>query len=154
MTAAGGPDRDETEAFPARRERLAVTVRPARPDDLAACAVVFRTAINDYTRRLGQIDVPEDPGPVTRLWTHTRSTDPERFVVATAANGGDGAGSERIVAFGSAVLRERLWFLSMLFVLPEAQRSAADTTAARKTRRRSSTRFPTTMRAAAAAKTC
>jgi len=123
VTAAGGPDRDETEAFPARRERLAVTVRPARPDDLAACAVVFRTAINDYTRRLGQIDVPEDPGPVTRLWTHTRSTDPELFVVATAANGGDDAGSERIVAFGSAVLRERLWFLSMLFVLPEAQGS-------------------------------
>jgi len=123
VTAAGRPDRDETEAFPARRERLAVTVRPARPDDLAACAVVFRTAINDYTRRLGQIDVPEDPGPVTRLWTHTRSTDPERFVVATAANGGDDAGSERIVAFGSAVLRERLWFLSMLFVLPEAQGS-------------------------------
>jgi GNAT superfamily N-acetyltransferase len=123
VTAAGGPDRDETEAFPARRERLAVTVRPARPDDLAACAVIFRTAINAYTRPLGQIDVPEDPGPVTRLWAHTRLTDPERFVVATAASGGDGDGSERIVAFGSAVLREPLWFLSMLFVLPEAQGS-------------------------------
>jgi GNAT superfamily N-acetyltransferase len=105
-----------TEALPGRRQRLAVTVRPARADDLAACATIFRSAINDYTRPLGQMDVPEDPGPVTRLWAHTRSTDPERFVVATM----DG---DRIVAFGSAVLRERLWFLSMLFVLPEAQGS-------------------------------
>lgn len=126
-----------TEALPGRRERLAVTVRPARPDDLAACAVIFRTAINAYTRPLGQIDVPEDPGPVARLWMHARSTDPERFVVATLPDAEldgpddhrDGTGSprsadgERIVAFGSAVLRERLWFLSMLFVLPEAQGS-------------------------------
>jgi GNAT superfamily N-acetyltransferase len=104
------------EGVPGRRERLAVTLRQAGPEDLAACAVIFRTAINDYTRPLGQIDVPEDPGPVTRLWAHTRSTDPERFVVATT-------GDDRIVAFGSAVLRERLWFLSMLFVLPEAQGS-------------------------------
>jgi len=108
------PDRDVTEALPGRRERLAVSVRPARSEDLDACAVIFRTAINDYTRPLGQIEVPEDPGPVTRLWAHTRSTDPERFVVATAED-------DRIVAFGSAVLRERLWFLSMLFVLPEVQ---------------------------------
>jgi len=105
-----------TEALPRRRERLAVTVRPARPDDLAACATIFRTAVNDYTQPLGQIDVPEDPGPVARLWAHTRATDPERFVVATTDD-------DRIVAFGSAVLRERLWFLSMLFVLPEAQGS-------------------------------
>jgi GNAT superfamily N-acetyltransferase len=105
-----------TEALPRRRERLAVTVRPARSDDLPACAVIFRTAINDYTRPLGQIEVPADPGPVTRLWAHTRSTDPERFVVAATDD-------DRIVAFGSAVLRERLWFLSMLFVLPEAQGS-------------------------------
>ncbi len=30
---------------------------------------------------------------------------------------------ERIVAFASAVARERLWYLSMLFVLPDYQRS-------------------------------
>jgi GNAT superfamily N-acetyltransferase len=112
-----------TEAVPAGRRPAAVTVRPARPEDLAACAVVFRTAINAYTRPLGQIDVPEDPGPVVRLWAHARSTDPERFVVATVSGEDDGAAAsgERIVAFGSALVRDGLWFLSMLFVLPEFQ---------------------------------
>lgn len=117
-----------TEAAPVRRRPAEVTVRPARPEDLASCAVVFRTAINDYTRPLGQVDVPEDPGPVLRLWAHTRSTDPDRFVVATVSDAdGDGAaidgssGRERIVAFGSAVVRDGLWYLSMLFVLPEFQ---------------------------------
>jgi GNAT superfamily N-acetyltransferase len=113
-----------------QRELAGVTVRPARPDELATCAAIFRTAINHYTRPLGQIEVPEDPGPVTRLWAHTRSTDPDRFVVATVARPVDGSGSpddadaadvERIVAFGSALLRNGLWYLSMLFVLPEFQ---------------------------------
>jgi hypothetical protein len=35
----------------------------------------------------------------------------------------DTPGGERIVAFASAVVRERMWFLSMCFVLPELQRS-------------------------------
>lgn len=121
------------EAASVRRRPAEVTVRPARPEDLATCAVVFRSAINDYTRPLGQIDVPEDPGPVVRLWAHTRSTDPDRFVVATVSGEGEGDGErdggpeaavaagERIVAFGSAVMRDGLWFLSMLFVLPEFQ---------------------------------
>ena len=30
-------------------------------------------------------------------------------------------GRERLVAFASAVVRERFWYLSMLFVLPEFQ---------------------------------
>ena len=112
-----------TEAAPVGRRPAEVTVRPARPEDLATCAVVFRTAINHYTRPLGQIDVPEDPGPVVRLWSHTRSTDPDRFVVAAVRGEDDGnqAAGERIVAFGSAVVRDGLWFLSMLFVLPEFQ---------------------------------
>jgi GNAT superfamily N-acetyltransferase len=109
-----------TEAVPDRRRPAEVTVRPARPEDLATCAMVFRTAINHYTRPLGQVDVPEDPGPVVRLWAHTRSTDPDRFVVATVADGEDDAG-ERVVAFGSALVRDGLWYLSMLFVLPEFQ---------------------------------
>ena len=40
-------------------------------------------------------------------------------MVATVP-GADGAG-ERIVAFASAVVRDHVWFLSMLFVLPEFQ---------------------------------
>jgi hypothetical protein len=30
------------------------TIRPAGPDELAACASIWRTAINDHVVRLGQ----------------------------------------------------------------------------------------------------
>ena len=48
-----------------------------------------------------------------RLYAHLQATDPERFVVAVRPDR-DAPGGERIVAFAAAVLRERLWFLSML----------------------------------------
>ena len=102
-----------------------VTFRPADPADLGDCATIWRTAINDYIGRLGQADIPPEVHPVTRLFTHLQATDPERFVVATVPqeSGRDGASAadDRIVAFGSAVVRESLWYLSMLFVLPEFQ---------------------------------
>ena len=51
---------------------------------------------------------------------HLQSTDPERFVVATERDGQRlGRRSRRRVCL--AVSRERLWYLSMLFVLPEHQ---------------------------------
>jgi GNAT superfamily N-acetyltransferase len=109
-----------TEAGAMRATRPEVRVRPARPDDLDGCWTVFRTAINDYIGRLGQEPIPPEGHPVARLWAHARSTDPDRFVVATVPDDTDGAG-ERVVAFASAVLREHVWFLSMLFVLPEFQ---------------------------------
>ena len=114
----------------------AVSYRPVRSDELEACAAVWRDGINDYTRRLNQPDVPPETASLLRLYAHLRSTDPERFVVGTmpanatdrndghGVGGGDGdpdRGAERIVAFAAAVLRERLWYLSMLFVLPEVQ---------------------------------
>ena len=91
--------------------------RPARPDELGICAEVWRTSINDYVMPLGQHEIPPESNQVTRLFTHLQSTDPERFVVATRLEDG----IERVVAFTSAVMRERLWYLSMLFVLPEYQ---------------------------------
>ncbi len=96
-----------------------LTFRPARVDELATCASIWRTSINGYIVPMGQHEIPPDLGRVVRLFSHLQSTDPERFVVAVE---GEGA-TERIVAFGSAVIRERLWYLSMLFVLPEAQRA-------------------------------
>jgi len=109
----------------------AVSYRPVRSDELEACAGVWRHGINDYARRLNQPDVPPDTASLLRLYAHLRSTDPERFVVGTTPTSGtghddgDGDGDpdrgERIVAFAAAVLRGRLWFLSMLFVLPEVQ---------------------------------
>jgi GNAT superfamily N-acetyltransferase len=88
--------------------------RPAAADEIETCAGIWRTAINDYIVHLGQGEIPPEVNPVTRLFTHLRSTDPERFVVATDAD-------DRLVAFASATLRERIWYLSMLFVLPELQ---------------------------------
>jgi GNAT superfamily N-acetyltransferase len=93
-----------------------IVYRAAAPEDLAACAGIWRTSINEYTRRLGQMEVPPELNQITRLFTHLRSTDPERFVVALRP--GD---TDRIVAFAAAVVREGLWYLSMLFVLPEFQ---------------------------------
>lgn len=101
----------------ARRSTAELTFRPAKPDELGECASIWRTSINDYIGRLGQPEVPPEVNPVTRLYVHLQATDPDRFVVATAGS------DERIVAFGSAIIRERLWYLSMLFVLPEFQGS-------------------------------
>ena len=94
--------------------------RPARPDELVACAEIWRHSINDYIGRLNQPEVPADTASLVRLYGHLQSTDPDRFVVATTPEP-DAEGGERIVAFAAALMRERLWFLSMLFVLPEAQ---------------------------------
>jgi GNAT superfamily N-acetyltransferase len=104
---------------------VTVTFRAADPADLGDCATIWRTAINDYIGRLGQPDIPPEVHPVTRLFVHLQATDPDRFVVATMPQehrrADDPATSDRIVAFGSAIVRERLWYLSMLFVLPEFQ---------------------------------
>ncbi len=103
-----------------------LTFRPADAAELPDCAGIWRTAINDYIGRLGQPAIPTETNPVTRLFVHLQATDPERFIVATEARGsvdrrGSAPDGERIVAFGSAIVRERLWYLSMLFVLPEFQ---------------------------------
>jgi GNAT superfamily N-acetyltransferase len=113
-----------------------LTYRPARADEVEACAGIWRTSINDYTIHLGQGEIPPEMSPIIRLFTHLRATDPERFIVATlpdapvAVTPGEPVAvaldpadppAERVVAFASAVSRERIWYLSMLFVLPELQ---------------------------------
>jgi GNAT superfamily N-acetyltransferase len=90
-----------------------VVSRPATEDDLPACAAIWRDGINDYLGRLNQPAIPEDTAALSRLHAHVRSTDPERFRVAT--RGG------RPIAFGAAARRDDLWFLSMLFVQPGEQ---------------------------------
>ncbi len=52
---------------------------------------------------------------INRLYQHLAETDPERFVVAVD----DALGT--IAGFASAVVRGRLWFLSMCFVRPDRQ---------------------------------
>ena len=63
-------------------------------------------------------DEPGSTGRLGRLHAHTLATDPDRFVVA-CRRGGDGR--DEVVAFGSAVVRDAVWFLSMLFVRPDLQ---------------------------------
>jgi len=90
-----------------------VTYRPGRDEDLDACTRLWKTAVEDYTTRLGQPQLPEELGPVRRLLAHCTATDPDRFWVATDAEG--------IAGFSSATVREGLWFLAMLFVRPTLQ---------------------------------
>lgn len=103
------------------RVAIAATYRPARPDELATCADIWRTSINDYILPLGQMEIPPEQAPLLRLYAHLQSTDPDRFVVAVLPDATTDANAERIVGFAAAVMRERLWFLSMCFVLPEMQ---------------------------------
>jgi hypothetical protein len=97
----------------------ALTYRPVRPDELTACVEIWRESINDYIGRLGQPEMVSETSPLLRLYGHLSATDPDRFVVALHV--APETGAERIVAFASAVVRERLWFLSMLFVSPRVQ---------------------------------
>ena len=94
------------------------TYRPATPADLPTCGAIWRLALNDYFGRLNLPEIPDDLVAILRIHRHLQATDPESFLVAEQATAG---GAVRIVAFASAVRRGALWFLSMLFVLPEAQ---------------------------------
>jgi GNAT superfamily N-acetyltransferase len=95
-----------------------VTYRQAAPVDLPACGAIWRAALNDYMGRLNLPEVPNDLAAILRIHRHLQATDPAGFLVAEEATT---EGSVRIVAFAAAVRRDTVWFLSMLFVLPEAQ---------------------------------
>jgi GNAT superfamily N-acetyltransferase len=95
-----------------------IAYRRAGADDLVACAGIWRDSINDYTRRLNQPDIPDDLAAILRLYGHLLETDPGGFVVAERAASD---GPPAVVAFAASVRRESLWFLSMLFVLPDVQ---------------------------------
>lgn len=96
-----------------------IRYRTATEADLPACEVIWREGLNDYLVPLGQYEVPEDNPSLRLLHAHTLATDPDRFWVATRSDGPDGA--DRPIAFGSAVRRASVWFLSMLFVRPGEQ---------------------------------
>jgi GNAT superfamily N-acetyltransferase len=106
-----------TEAPNAARD-VGVEIRTARADDLRACWEIWRDGINDYMQRLNLPLIPAEAGSIVRLHEHLRATDPERFVVAIRHGPDNG---ERIIGFTSAVRRDDVWFLSMLFVRPGEQ---------------------------------
>jgi GNAT superfamily N-acetyltransferase len=106
----------------------AVQYRPARPADLDACTHIWRRGIDDYQGRLNQPPIGMDLGTLRSLFAHLLSTDPDRFWVATHAPDTPLAYGEALdeegrwrVGFGSATVRDGIWFLGMLFVLPGLQ---------------------------------
>jgi GNAT superfamily N-acetyltransferase len=96
-------------------------LRPATADDLVTCAGIWREALNDYLGRLAQPDIPDEVGPILRLYAHLLATDPTTFVVAERAADAATTGPAPIDGFVVALRREDVWFLSMLFVRPHAQ---------------------------------
>ena len=99
-------------------EPSGVVIRRATEADLPECHRVWRDGINAYTASLGFPPLPEDNPGVRRLHAHALATDPARFLVAERRTA---RGESHVVAFGSAVERGPLWFLSMLFVEPGEQ---------------------------------
>jgi GNAT superfamily N-acetyltransferase len=97
--------------------------RQATDDDLVTCARIWRESLNDYLGRLAQHEIPDDLGPILRLYGHLRTTDPTTFLIAEAAPSARDGGSRPgpIDAFVVAIRRDQVWFLSMLFVRPGAQ---------------------------------
>ena len=110
------------------RPAVEVTYRRAEEADLPRLFEVFRAALNAYLVPAGQTGISEqdDVSPAHR---HYLRHDGERFWVAEAVveelTGGDGGtlgvGGRQVVAWGSGLVRGDWWFLSSLFVLPEAQ---------------------------------
>jgi len=97
---------------------VGISFRPGRAEDLPECNRIWREGIDAYIVPMGQLPLPTDNPSLRRLHAHTLATDPSRFMVAERSGRLSG---QRIVAFGSAVERGEMWFLSMLFVEPGEQ---------------------------------
>jgi GNAT superfamily N-acetyltransferase len=101
-----------------------ISYRPPRRGELADCALVWYSAVDEYMARLNRPLPSPYLDPLLGLLEHLLVTDPERFLVAVRppTPGAGNRGRERVVGFGIAVQREHVWFLSQLYVLPEEQR--------------------------------
>jgi GNAT superfamily N-acetyltransferase len=98
------------------------THRLATADDQETCATIWREALNDYMGRLNLPEIPDDLAAILRLYRHLQAGDPTGFVVAEVSDPPpDGDDAARILGFASAIRRDELWFLSMLFIRPAAQ---------------------------------
>jgi GNAT superfamily N-acetyltransferase len=95
-----------------------ISFRAGTERDLPECNRIWREGIDAYLLPMGFPPLPTDNPGLRRLHAHTLATDPRRFAVAERQLRGD---RRRVVAFGSAVERGEVWFLSMLFVEPGAQ---------------------------------
>jgi len=105
-----------------------IVYRQAEEADLTRAYDVFRAALNAYLVPAGQPEIPEDDRQ-SPVYVHLLEHDAGRFWVAEAVveeltGGGTGTlgvGGRQIVGWGCGLVRGDWWFLSNLFVLPEAQ---------------------------------
>jgi GNAT superfamily N-acetyltransferase len=112
-------------------------VRPARADEMPACAEIWRAGLDGYGERIGRPPMASPPETLVGLLGHLRGTDPARFLVAEPAGGAaggtpggaaggtpggaPGATGGPLAGFVSALRRGDAWYLAMLFVHPGAQ---------------------------------
>jgi GNAT superfamily N-acetyltransferase len=105
-----------------------IRYRQAERVDVTRAFDVFRAALNAYLVPAGQPAIPDDDRR-SPVYLHLLEHDAERFWVAEATveelTGGDagtlGVGGRQVVGWGCGLVRGDWWFLSNLFVLPEAQ---------------------------------
>ncbi len=105
-----------------------IRYRQAEEADLSRAHDVFRAALNAYLVPAGQPPIPDDDRQ-SPVYLHLLEHDAGRFWVAEAVveeltGGGTGTlgvGGRQIVGWGCGLVRGDWWFLSNLFVLPEAQ---------------------------------
>jgi GNAT superfamily N-acetyltransferase len=98
-----------------------VSYRLGRDSDVGPCLDVWRVSVDDYQGRLNQPPLPEETGPLRRQLAHIAATDPNRFWVAEIERPASGERQPSLVGFALASVRDGLWYLAMLFVLPAAQ---------------------------------
>jgi len=94
------------------RADAAVVYRRATVADLPRAFHVFRTALNAYLEPAGQSPIADEDDQHLG-YRHFLRHDGERFCVAER--------DHEVVGWGAGIVRGDWWFLSGLFVLPEAQ---------------------------------
>jgi GNAT superfamily N-acetyltransferase len=93
----------------------AAGLRPISEDDISACRAIFDAAQQALSQQLGQPWTPADATIMDRILVHLATSDPQRAWLAP------GHGRAPAQGFGMAFERDGFWFLSFLFVRPEAQ---------------------------------
>jgi GNAT superfamily N-acetyltransferase len=95
-------------------------LRPMEADDVTGCGAVFTSALSALRSQMGLS--PSDRGHVAALEriAHLHSTDPEGSWVVQREN--------TVIGFTQAAIRDEVWVLAHLFVLPDHQEQGTGAT--------------------------
>lgn len=96
-----------------KRPKSRITLRQARPDDMADCVRLFVRSAADLARRQGGSPPRLRVRDMVPGLAHLQTTDPRGFHVAVR--------DRRVIAFASTILRGKTHFLSMFWALPSIQ---------------------------------